>query len=130
MGGEVLFAPLTVKIGHRQYCEPEVVYLPADRLARTQGDYAEVGDLVIEVVSDRPADRARDLIEKRQDYAQAGIPEYWIVDPQEEIVVVLALERDAYTEHGRCTTGDTATSALLPGFSVAVADVWAAVELR
>ena len=47
-------------------------------------------DLVIEVVSDQG--RPRDLEIKRQEYAQAGIPEYWIVDPQLEQITVLALE--------------------------------------
>ena len=82
----------------------------------------------MEIVSGSPADRDRDLVRKRRDYAQAGIPEYWIVDPQEEVIYVLRLEGKEYAEHGRFVAGDTATSALLAGFTVPVADVWAAAN--
>ncbi len=128
VGGEVLFAPLPVKVGTRQYREPDIVYLSTESLNKITGEYPEGGDLVIEVVSGGKSDRERDLINKRYDYAQAGIPEYWIVDPQQETIHVLRLDADEYVEHGRFTTGDTATSVLLPGFAVPVADVWAAAK--
>ena len=82
----------------------------------------------MEVVSGSPADRDRDLVRKRRDYALAGIPEYWIVDPQEEVIYVLRLEGKEYVEHGRFTAGDVTTSALLPGFTVPVDDVWEAAK--
>ncbi|MCC3511321.1 MAG: Uma2 family endonuclease [Microcoleus sp. PH2017_17_BER_D_A] len=41
-----------------------------------------------------------DYISKRAQYAARGIPEYWIVDPQEEIVAVLRLESGEYVEVG------------------------------
>ena len=53
-------------------------------------------------------------------YAEAGIPEYWIVDPRVETVTVLRLAGGTYVEHGVFTRGDTATSALLGGFTVDV----------
>lgn len=128
LGGEVLFAPLPIKVGKRQYREPDIVYLSAESLQALTGEYPSGGDLVIEVVSSGKSDRERDLVDKRYDYALAGIPEYWIVDPQEEVIVVLRLEGNEYAEHGRFHAGDAATSALLPGFTVPVADVWAAVN--
>jgi Uma2 family endonuclease len=128
VGGEVLFAPLPVRLGRRKYREPDIIYLAAARLQNTQGQYPQGGDLVIEVVSGSATDRTRDLVEKRYDYAQAGIPEYWIVDPEEGAITVLRLEGEAYAEHGRFGAGQTATSALLPGFSVVVDEVWAAAH--
>jgi Uma2 family endonuclease len=55
--------------------------------------------LVIEVVSSSDTDRKskqRDYIEKRTEYAARGIPEYWIVDPIAELILVLSLVNDAY----------------------------------
>jgi Uma2 family endonuclease len=128
IGGEVLFAPLPVKVGKRQYREPDIVYLSAASLEGVTGEYPEGGDLVIEVVSGAKSDRERDLIDKRYDYALAGIPEYWIVDPQEAVIIVLRLEGEEYAEHGRFGAGDAANSVLLPGFTVPVDDVWAAAN--
>ena len=79
-------------------------------------------DLVMEIVSkDNPE---RDLVEKPEDYAEAKIPEYWIVNPLDETITVLRLEGAAYLEHGVFGRGQQATSALLPGFAVNVDDVF------
>lgn len=58
-------------------------------------------ELVVEVVSSSDTDkrsRDRDYIRKREEYEQRGIPEYWIVDPIAEVVLVLTLIKDVYTE--------------------------------
>ena len=54
-------------------------------------------DLVLEVVSeDNPQ---RDYAIKRRDYAEAGIPEYWIVDGQQQTVSVLPLQDEIGRAH-------------------------------
>ena len=62
------------------------------------------------------------------EYAQAGIPECWIVDPDEKVIIVLRLEGEQYAEHGRFGVGQTAISHLLPDFSVVVDEEWAAAQ--
>ncbi len=126
--GKVYFAPVPVRLGGQEYREPDVFYVSTARVLEAEGKYPSGADLVMEVVSGSPADRDRDLVRKRRDYALAGIPEYWIVDPQEEVIYVLRLEGNECAEHGRFVAGDTATSALLPGFAIPVADVWAAAK--
>lgn len=122
--GEVLFAPLRVRIGTSKFREPDVVFMHADHASRRQEDYWEGADLVMEVVSHHPVGRRRDIESKRLDYAEAAIPEYWIVDPIEMRVTVLALVGDAYEEHGCFVTGQIASSRLLSGFSVDVAQLF------
>ena len=46
-------------------------------------------DLAIEIVS--PESVERDYEKKRQQYQQAGIPEYWIIDEEEKTIVLLRL---------------------------------------
>ena len=58
------------------------------------------------------------------DYAEAGIPEYWIVNPLDETITVLALRDGTYAEHGVFRRGQRATSALLPTFAVSVSEVF------
>jgi Uma2 family endonuclease len=57
--------------------------------------------LVVEVVSSSKTDkksRDRDYQEKRAEYAARSIPEYWIVDPEQAIILVLSLSGDQYQE--------------------------------
>ena len=84
----------------------------------------------MEVVSGDPESRERDHARKRLDYALAGISEYWIIDPAEELVTVLSLHRGDYIVHARAGSGQQAASSLLPGFSVAADQVFAAAEDR
>ena len=56
--------------------------------------------LVIEVVSPGELQHDRDYIAKRRQYEDLGIPEYWIVDPQTQTVMVLTLQGRVYTEVG------------------------------
>ena len=122
--GLVLFAPLPVHLRTQLIREPDVVFL---RPERTRGrKYPEGADLVIEVVSEDEESRKRDLVEKRADYAAAGVSEYWIVDPEDRRISVLTLEGTAYRVHGEFGTGTTASSVLLPGFSASVDAVFAA----
>jgi Uma2 family endonuclease len=59
--------------------------------------------LVIEVVSgsDDKRSRDRDYVEKRTEYAMRGIPEYWLIDPAQNVVIVLALKGEEYREVGQ-----------------------------
>ncbi|MGN6358954.1 MAG: Uma2 family endonuclease, partial [Thermomicrobiales bacterium] len=88
---------------------------------RRQNRYWLGADLVVEIVS--PDTPERDHVEKREDYAVAGVTEYWIVDPRQQTITVLALHEGQYQEHGVFARGAQATSALLAGFAVAVYDV-------
>ena len=124
--GTVLFAPLPVWLFLKEYREPDLIFNFAAHQAAAKKKYYERADLVMEVVSESTRDRVRDYEEKRRDYAAAGIPEYWIVDPQERRIVVLTLHDETYVEHGSFMPGQTATSKLLDGFSVDVEAVFAA----
>ena len=79
----------------------------------------------MEVVS--PDNPDRDLIDKREDYAEAGIPEYWIVNPIAGTLTVLVLSDGEYREHGVFHPGERTDSPSLPGFSVNVKEMFDAV---
>jgi len=79
----------------------------------------------MEVVS--PDDPRRDRETKRSEYAQGGIPEYWIVDPAQRSVTVLTLDEEYYAVHGEFDEDAEATSALLDGFTVSVRDLFSEI---
>jgi Uma2 family endonuclease len=126
--GLVLLAPLPVRLWEGKFREPDVFYLRPERL-RDHPRYPEGADLAMEVVSEGEEDRRRDLVVKRQEYATAGIAEYWIVDPQEQRITVLSLQGQAYREHGTFAPKQKATSVLLPGFEVDVESAFRAGQV-
>ena len=121
-GGVVMFSALRMRIREGKFREPDLLLLRDRSDSRCQDRYWLGADLVAEVVS--PDDPDRDVVEKRADYAESRIPEYWIVDPRDETITVLALEGEAYVEHGVYAAGDTATSRLLGGFAADVTAVF------
>ena len=121
-GGTVLFAALRLRIRDGKFREPDLLALRDADDPRRRNDYWLGADLVMEVVS--PDGPQRDVADKRGDYAEAGIPEYWIVNPIDETVTVLALSGGKYAEHGVFRPGERAGSLCLPGFSLAVREVF------
>ena len=122
--GKVLFAPLRIQLWEGKFREPDVVFLFAKHAARRGDRFWQGADLVVEVVSED--DPERDLVVKRSEYAQAGISEYWIVDPRDSVITILALDTDVreYTQEATYRRGDRVSSRLLPGLCVDVAEVF------
>ena len=78
--------------------------------------------LVIEVVSPGVDNRRRDYLDKRNQYEWRGIPEYWIVDPQEQCVTVLAMVEGSYTE-AVFTADEVVLSPTFPNWPLTVVEM-------
>ena len=125
--GEVLCAPCPVRLWEGRMREPDVFLVRSER--QVEGDKPPNGaDLVIEIVSPGSTNRERDLVAKRNDYAKAGVAEYWIVDPDEQTVIVLSLDGQAYRTHGEFQPGTAATSPLLPKFQINVKELFESAQ--
>ncbi|CAI8039914.1 hypothetical protein GBAR_LOCUS22259 [Geodia barretti] len=95
---------------------PDAVYLRAERAHLIQGSFVEgAPDLVIEALS---SDRARDLVLKRGWYDEAGIPEYWTVDPVNNSINVLERTQTGYVQRAALSRGDILTTPAIPGFEL------------
>jgi Uma2 family endonuclease len=96
-------------------------YSPADatRIDLAANRVLGVPTLVVEVVSEE--DEARDTVTKREEYARAGIPHYWIVDPQRRTALTLALRGAVYEVAGEFSGDEALTSALFPGLALPLA---------
>jgi Uma2 family endonuclease len=125
--GETAMAPLPVRLGKGKFREPDIGYFESYRIADARKP-PDGADLVVEVVSPGEANRERDLVIKRREYARARLREYWIVDPEERTITVLTLSGKTYKVHRVFKEGMYATSKLLKGFSVAASDLFAAGE--
>jgi Uma2 family endonuclease len=118
--GTVFVAGYKVRLRARKYREPDIIFIKTAHGAGIKKQYCEKADLVIEVVSEK--NRPHDITKKRIEYARAGIPEYWIIDPENESITVLVLKprQKIYTEFGTFRKGERAASKLLRGFTVDV----------
>jgi len=117
-GGTLFYAPLRLQVRQGKFREPDLLLVLDADDPRAQNEFWLGADLVVEIVS--PDNPKRDTEEKRLDYAEAAIPEYWIVNPLNDTITVLVLDGASYAEHGLFGRGERATSQLLAGFSVSV----------
>ena len=94
---------------------------------REPGDESDISaagsipDIAVEILS---TDRNRDLVRKRQLYAEAGVREYWIFDPVNDTVLLLELQGNQYIERARLTAADTLTTPLLPGLAIPLVNIF------
>ena len=114
--GRIVLAPHPIRLWPGRFREPDLAVYLADSYDRLGEQYSGVPDLVIEVLS--PGTRHIDLGEKRNDYAQAGIREYWLVDPEAGSAQCLVLAGDAYAASAYEVGPDRIASVLLPGFTI------------
>jgi len=85
--GEVLMGPAAIRVLPDVMREPDLFVLPPGAAAGATGTPLEILPvLVVEVVS--LSTRTMDLVEKAEEYREAGIPEYWAVDVERGEVVV------------------------------------------
>jgi Uma2 family endonuclease len=112
--GEVYYAPLDVVLSDTDVVQPDLVFVSEERrhLIRAEGLFG-APDLVVEILS--PATRERDLGPKMHLYFRSGVREYWVVDPEEQAVLVYL--PGGFALHGRFRPGQPLSSPLLPGFA-------------
>ncbi|WP_346291538.1 Uma2 family endonuclease [Sphaerothrix gracilis] len=84
--------------------------------------------LVVEIVSPGEVQRNRDYVAKRMQYQDLGVPEYWIVDPQEAAILVLELREGCYAEAKTLRGEDRLQSSQLGSLNLTAAEVFAAAK--
>ena len=68
----------------------------------------------------------RNYVEKKNDYEQFGVSEYWIIDPLNETIIVYALINDKYVVFSAVEESGTAHSKLVEGFELTFEEVFKA----
>jgi Uma2 family endonuclease len=81
-------------------------------------------DLVIEIISPGKENRECDLTFKRQLYAKYGVQEYWIVDSENQCVLIYRLQGSILKEIAKLSVEEEITTSLLPRFQLKVHSVF------
>ena len=118
--GQIRFAPLPVRLWEGKVREPDFMFMSAAHADRI-GTYWGVPDLVGEILSEGTEQKDRET--KRAEYARAGIPEYWIIDPWARTVERLRLSGHEYVLAELVTGALTSTE--FPGWSLALSELFA-----
>jgi len=125
--GTVLIAPLDVFLTEHDAYQPDLLYVARERRDLIEEDGVHgAPDLVVEVLS--PSTGYYDLRHKKRVYADAGVQEYWIVDPLEQTVEVWRLGGDDVAPLVQARETGTVQSELLDGFSVDLETLFADLQ--
>lgn len=127
-GARFKFAVFKVMLDATRYREPDVCVMLGKNAHRRHSNYWDGCDLAIEIVSESNADH--DWETKRTDYAVAGVPEYWRIDPDNRTLTQFVLPDGQTTYAGgqTFTTADTVHSHVVMGLTVDVGVMFAEAE--
>ena len=124
--GRLFYAPLDVVFTQFDVVEPDLLFMSNARAAEilTVANVQGVPELVVEIAS--PSTRRRDETIKRTLYERAGVSEYWVVDPELDVVRVYRRDADRFTRPQELSTeaGDVLTTSLLPGLELSLTDIF------
>ena len=121
--GEVLTAPLDVRLSGDTALQPDLIFVSDARAGIIQENWiAGAPDLVVEVLS--PTTAAYDRATKLPIYAEAGVPEVWLIDSQAKTVEVLKLQGRKYLVDATLAGDQVLASDLFPGWQLPLRDLF------
>ena len=125
--GKVLLSPCDVVLSEVNVVQPDLLFISTERSRIiTRDNVRGAPDLVVEVLS--PGSVSRDWREKMDVYAEHGVREYWIVDPDARRAWVMTQsEAGGFDEAGNYGLGDVLKSLVLEGLELDLGDLFEAL---
>ena len=123
-GGLALPAPSDVHLSDHTVAQPDVLYVSPEQRRIVQAWIEGAPDLVVEVLS--PSTARADRLLKLNLYAEAGVREYWLVDPVARTIEFLVHDGEHFVVHMQ--DGGTWTSPAVRGVELDIDRFWAGVE--
>lgn len=121
--GRVFLSPFDVVFSFHDIVEPDLVFVAPDQFdILTDKNIQGTPALVVEILS--PSTRRRDRAIKRQLYDRADVREYWLVDPEQDVVTIHRRANDGsfpQTAGLAAKAFDTLDTPLLPGWALPLA---------
>ena len=124
---KVRAAPYDVRLFYREdgsdhtVVQPDISVICDERKRGSEGCRG-APDLVVEILS--PTNTSEEYVRKFNLYLKAGVREYWIAAPQSKTLQIFSLQDGKYLGAGYAL-GGAASSAVLAGFSIPIAEIFA-----
>ena len=121
--GEIFVAPLDVRLSRDTAVQPDPIFISNSRARIIKENYIDgAPDLVVEILS--PSTAAHDRATKLALYAEAGVPEVWLLDPVAKTVEVLKLQGKKYLVDCALAGDQKLTSSQFPGWELPLIDLF------
>jgi len=122
----VMPSPFDVRLFYEEDESDDTVVQPDITIICDEEKQGEEGcrgapDLVVEILS--PSNTATEMQRKFKLYQEAGVREYWVVDPKTKSITVYLFKENEILTHTYGSTG-TAPVSILPGFEITLDDVF------
>ena len=115
--GELFFAPLDVTLTIYNVLQPDILFVSAARREIMREERIDGPCyLAVEIMS--PSNRRKDRLQKMEIYRKAGIPHYWLVDPEENTLEAFMLKGENYALIVAGGPGDPFTHPEFPGLDL------------
>ena len=112
--GEVFISPYDVVLSRNNVLQPDLLFVSKDQQSIiTEANIQGAPALVVEVISPSTASKDREL--KRGIYAEHGVGEYWLVDPDARTISVMSLQDKDFREVANYGAGEVLSSPTLEG---------------
>ena len=123
--GQLALSPLDVHLTEDDIYQPDLIFIRKENLPLI-GPHDRihfVPDLVIEILS--PSTAYYDYSHKKAVYCERGVKEYWIVDPEDKTIEIMVKDGNFYRTEALLRASAVLESAMFPGFSMKVEEVFA-----
>ena len=120
--GECFFGPLDVVLSNHDVVQPDILFVSSNRSGIvTKANIQGAPDLVVEILSPATVDWDRGY--KLGLYAQRGVQEFWLVDPDANTVEVFTASASGFNHTSTYNKRHALTSPLLPGLCIELGKV-------
>ncbi len=130
---QVYMAPFDVRLPKRSNDDKDIitvlqpdVCVVCDPLKLDYRGCIGAPDIIVEILS--PGNNSKEMKNKYEVYEYAGVKEYWVVSPQNQTFLVHALQDGKFQLSPVKVPGDVVTSALLPGFSLDLTELFKNID--
>jgi Uma2 family endonuclease len=121
--GKVLAAPCDVLLSEISVVEPDLLFVSRERRQIMERAFIRgAPDLVVEILS--PSTARRDREAKMKLYAQYGVPNYWLIDPDAREAVAYVLQQGEYRQAVLAQNDEPFSAPPFPDLAIPLGQLW------